>query len=67
MDGGSNGMTDDEDSCSYSVKIHKFPFDRYRAEVFDEDGWKVDIIQGNSREEIYEILRDEYPTMKWKE
>lgn len=66
MDGGSNGMTADEDGYTYSVKIHRYPFDRYRAEVFDEDGWKIDIVQGNSREEIMEILRDEYPSIKWR-
>lgn len=59
-------MMDDNDSQTYSVKIVKFPFDRYRGEVYDEDGWKIDIVQGNSRQEIMDILHDEYPSTKWK-
>lgn len=62
---GSNRMIED-DSQTYSVRIFKFPFDRYRGEVYDEDGWKIDIVQGNSREEIIGILQDEYPTVKWR-
>lgn len=56
-----------DDSELYHVRFLRTSFGRYRANIYNEDNWLIDIIQGTSIEDVEETVRNEYPGLKWRE
>lgn len=56
-----------DDSELYHVRFAKISYGRFRANIYDEDNWLIDVIQGTSIEDVKETVRNEYPGLKWRE